>query len=937
MAEGAQSLVEQLPVDDRFFLQIALKNGLLQEPDALRGARHALERRQRLEAALLELGLLDQVQARRVREAIAASQVVRLDSIYAELVLSAGLVPRGTIEEAFAEQRRQRFRVRVGNLLVEGGHLAPDQHRRVITQVIRRLKKLGADAYSGSDLAAVRPGGGGSAPTPQGGHPSIRLAETIEDESQVEQSLGSDAQRDGLLARNLARLESGPRAVPGGANLGDTIETAPPGGEDDALVADALRAGLRSRGDDAFQLSRSDEQVLEDDLRRASGEPAAPRPASAVLERVGTPSAEPAFDPQAWVHRRRKQRRLLLLGLGLPTALALALAAALGAAAWQNRARLEEAEAGLQAAEREADPTARLRGLEGVDQLLSGLGGVGVPEGAARALQRRAGWLRLRGQAEAALQAERPDEAVETLQGREDDLPPAAREEHAALLKEARRRAQVARGLAAEAAGDWPAAVVAYRGALELGDPGGMARGRLDAVRTALIRHMDDAWRRALDSPGEAEEAEFARAAKRIQDLFNEDPGSAERLRELGYRRALARGSAAFARGELDQAEEAFAQARQLRPESRELGDWAERIARRRKLEAAEAEAQAAEQAGRWTEAREAWLRAVELAPDEGERQRLRAGVTRASAAQERAEREQRVIALRRQAVDALRASSAADALEITQELLTLDPADGPGKALRELAGRAQGMVYIPPGPFLMGSAAEAPGARPLEQPQRRLRTPGYFIDRTEVTNEAYAGIVVAGQAPTPAHWTHRDLRPDGTVRQTYAPGLAKHPVVNVTWAQASEFARWRGGRLPNEAEWEKAARGTDGRTWPWGQEPRARAHVQVPPSALREFETAPVGAYADDKSPFGVMDMAGNVSEWTRDSLEAYPGAPPDARLPPEARRVIRGGAFATSFNEARCAARGGGREGDYTSRDVGFRVVVEVPEELVPEFKRQ
>src|SRR5690606_4570868 len=123
-----------------------------------------------------------------------------------------------------------------------------------------------------------------------------------------------------------------------------------------------------------------------------------------------------------------------------------------------------------------------------------------------------------------------------------------------------------------------------------------------------------------------------------------------------------------------------------------------------------------------------------------------------------------------------------------------------------------------------------------------------------------YARFVETGQVPPPPHWTYPVRQPDGSVRTSYDPALANHPVVNVTWKQARAYAAWRGGRLPSEAQWEKAARGTDGRTYPWGEGTKVRAHVQVPPDRLRGAPTAPVGGHADDTSPYGAQDMAGNV-----------------------------------------------------------------------------
>ena len=144
----------------------------------------------------------------------------------------------------------------------------------------------------------------------------------------------------------------------------------------------------------------------------------------------------------------------------------------------------------------------------------------------------------------------------------------------------------------------------------------------------------------------------------------------------------------------------------------------------------------------------------------------------------------------------------------------------------------------------------------------------------------------------------------------------AEHPVVNVNWDQANAYATWAGGRLPTEAEWEKACRGTDGRIYPWGDEP--------PTAELANFannvgDTTPVGSYPNGASPYGALDMAGNVWEWTADwyAADYYANSPP-ANPPGPATgdvRVVRGGAFDYNENDVRCAAR----DDCYPNYDVG------------------
>ncbi|HEY3352738.1 MAG TPA: SUMF1/EgtB/PvdO family nonheme iron enzyme [Polyangia bacterium] len=222
------------------------------------------------------------------------------------------------------------------------------------------------------------------------------------------------------------------------------------------------------------------------------------------------------------------------------------------------------------------------------------------------------------------------------------------------------------------------------------------------------------------------------------------------------------------------------------------------------------------------------------------------------------------------------------------------------------------GMVRVPAGEFIMGDDA----GEEDEQPARRVWLDGFFIDRTEVTRGAYARCVAARACPAPARY------PD--------PTSAHHPVVGVSWEDAAAFCRFAGKRLPTEAEWEKAARGTDGRRYPWGNEPDcSRANYgnfqgEGACEGASPGRPVPVGSYPAGRSPAGADDLAGNVWEWVADwyELDYYRHAP--ARNPPGPDRgegrVLRGGACCSMFvlpraaNRLRFAAT-------YRDGDIGFR----------------
>ena len=151
-------------------------------------------------------------------------------------------------------------------------------------------------------------------------------------------------------------------------------------------------------------------------------------------------------------------------------------------------------------------------------------------------------------------------------------------------------------------------------------------------------------------------------------------------------------------------------------------------------------------------------------------------------------------------------------------------------------------------------------------------------------------------------------------------PQSAKQPVTGITWEQAQEYAKWAGGRLPTEAEWEKACRGTDGRIYPWGNQDPTGELLNYWWTGLRT--SSAVGSYPRDASPYGALDMAGNVQEWTSSAYAPYPYNPEDGREGPNADvRVLRGGSFYTPDDFARCAHRYE-HSPDSNSNELGFRV---------------
>lgn len=219
----------------------------------------------------------------------------------------------------------------------------------------------------------------------------------------------------------------------------------------------------------------------------------------------------------------------------------------------------------------------------------------------------------------------------------------------------------------------------------------------------------------------------------------------------------------------------------------------------------------------------------------------------------------------------------------------------------------ADGMeqIYIPAGEFIMGTddpnakqTVEGGRAYP-ELPAHTVTLDGYWIDKYEISTSQYALCVEAGACDPP-------YRSDSETRPAYYgnPEYADYPVIWVSWYMSTEYCEWAGRRLPTEAEWEKASRGTDGRMYPWGNDPidgtRANFCDANCPRTIANYnyddgyaDTAPVGSYPLGASPYGVLDMSGNVWEWTSTIIEPYPYDATDGREDPDryAERVWRGG----------------------------------------------
>jgi len=218
-------------------------------------------------------------------------------------------------------------------------------------------------------------------------------------------------------------------------------------------------------------------------------------------------------------------------------------------------------------------------------------------------------------------------------------------------------------------------------------------------------------------------------------------------------------------------------------------------------------------------------------------------------------------------------------------------------------------MIAIPAGEFIMGSDRE------VERPSHTVSLPAFEIDQFEVTNEQFARFVKETGYKTTA-----EKAGDSMSWSAYAAGKPNNPVVKVSWDDAVAYCQWMGKRLPTEAEWEKAARGTDGRLYPWGNE-WASGKANTKEAGYRG--TTITGSFPGGASPYGVMDMAGNVAEWTSDWFQPYPGYPGGdsaAQFFGQKYRVIRGGGWFSDKEMVRTTTRSCSSV-DLANDDVGFR----------------
>jgi len=232
-------------------------------------------------------------------------------------------------------------------------------------------------------------------------------------------------------------------------------------------------------------------------------------------------------------------------------------------------------------------------------------------------------------------------------------------------------------------------------------------------------------------------------------------------------------------------------------------------------------------------------------------------------------------------------------------------------------------LVCVPAGEFLMGAAPEDDLAASDERPQHTVYLSAYWIDRLEISNAQFAQCVQAGACHqrrySPYLWgVSSHTRKDYFVDPVYAG----YPVIMLDGDEAHAYCQWAGRQLPTEAQWEKAARGNDGRLFPWGNE---KTDCQRANYLGCENDTSASDSHPTGASPYGVLNMSGNVWEWVADRYEPeyYATAPAHDPVGPEsnAPRGLRGGGWNSLSEELRLSARSSGEPKHATDGAIGFR----------------
>ena len=952
-----------LTLDERFFARIAVKNGLLSEADLALATRERVTSGRALPEVLKGRGLLTEAQIGKVREAQIASQVVRIDSLYADILVRGRLVPRSTIEEAFAEQRRRRYKVRIGDLLVANKTLSVEGHKAVLDALLKRVTEdepqtgstvegRAMKAEELSNLGRLAPQAPPPPPAPPpappppapppppakrppSGRERLPVEPRANEDPEPAKKFDPDSTSETALLARAPRAKGIPRTVtvdpPEGASFLESnakilgargmpkipktgaspvrSEALSEDDEQENLLASALELRLSSV-DDKNELREDDKKRVAEDYSRVDSN------AAPVLARVArTASSEPGedFSPDRWLQKNKGKKRLARrLGLACGF-LALGGLAAAAAVAVNHRAALTETENLLAAADKLASADAARAFAQARDRLAQAHG-FGVLEQRWLVLEARITTGEARAIALAALDVQDPKSAQAALQSALQHVPADDDEDRRvllSLLNQADKAALVAAGNAAEERRDWRTAVDCFRTA--------NAEAAQQRVRKRMSDDLQELKALALKNREKPDRDALASALKLYFEIWN-DPIYQGLLDDVDFQLALRSAQEALAAGDTARAVEQARRALKLREGDAEANAVLERAIKRQDLDRLLDKARSEARDSRLEEAARDFEEALRSASGD-ERKSVEGELAAVKSRLGELEVWKKLLARRREVVELGRAGDWDGVIAKLPELERLGEKET--ARVRSFAQRAKGMSLVPAGPCELGSDDLTKDSKHLIRPKKVQDVPGFLMDTTEVTNRSYAEFVKATGHATPTVWKDnlilangQPAKRNGEVQKTFPPGEDRHPVTGITWQDATDFATWAGKRLPQDAEWEKAARGTKGQKYPWG------AGDEPPPDIRINSETyvkaAPCGDSKSDVSPFKVRDMAGNVAEWCSDAFPTQDG---------KKHRIIRGSSFRKRVQDARGYAR---EEGDEKGawEDVGFRSVLELTE---------
>lgn len=887
MTNPPDDTLAHLSLDEQFFLHIARKHQLITERDLAdmlqaHATIKARGKQRSIQQIALDTGLLTPADVDAIHQAQAASQVIRLDSLYADIAAGLGLATRLELERAFELQRKQDYSARIGKLLISSEALTQAQHHQILQQLLRSIS-----ADERAYMEQIRNKRPITAPSPSS---SVATRPVVRPPS--ESSAPSSRAAGSFLASNIAAIRSG----------SDQDKRSGP-------IARLLESAMEAADSQPFPSGESsDFEAVAGQLRQV--ELALGKTPSTAGSSASKTSME--FSTRLYIQQRKSSKRSGLARVILPTICLAIAAAACGYLAYTNHQLLAQAKQALEEGE-----------VSQASALASAVNPWWVSDSRLGRLQLQIEEQGMRKQIEQLRSAGQIGQALLLAKKLSERYPHSAR-----LHTELEATIALQRALVLEEDGDLKAAVASYQAMKD--HP--QAQARLRAITEDLAQKVALARARLAAEPENAQTQQHLRTSLETQASICGDPeGTLRRqLDRTDYDKLLARAAAAIEQRRFDQALGYYAQAEELatRLADNTLVDKLQQLVRATNklsnFEHYHALGQEHESNNRFEQAARSYTAALGWAAEASPQETAaRAAISRCQQRATAHNRDVEELRLQQVILEALRTSAAVRAQAAVEQLAQLAPGHERLELLRTFSRQATDMVYVPAGPFTAG-------ARGIDSaPAHQLTLPAFFIDRFEVRNRHYLVMVQEAKAPAPQHW--QTPTEPGAAR--FRPEQADHPVVFVRWAQAQAYAKWAGKRLPTELEWEKAARGADGRTFPWGEERNAHhANIATSPAGVA-IATKPVGTSTKDLSPFGCFDMAGNVSEWTASAFVPYPWAKTNAVGFDKGLRVLRGGSWRYGLSYAVLANRDRAEPGKEFG-ELGFRCALDIPDEL-PELK--